>query len=215
MNVNILNKYNNSIIIVLSSIVIGFAAGTATDILIDKTQYFNESLYFAGYVPSIMAMVAVLIYLCYRVGTGNLVFKIGLNTIVGVLGGVLVSWCFLRVIIKYFPVNPVYDEFTKMDLPKFIVGVASIGLIGPVLEEVILRGYVFQSVQNHYGTLLAWIISVLLSMVVHLIGVDNLSILYIIYLFVGIVLITASYQIGKIPSSIVVHVFMNIYICLY
>jgi len=204
-------KHKNLLIIILSSIVIGYTVGITTELLIYKIPVLNSSLFFSTYIPSTMAMVAVLVYLFHKVGTECLNFKLTSRSIIVISGGILVSWLFLRVINKHFSINPIYEDISKMSLPYFMVGVVMIGLIGPALEEIILRGYVFQSVQDKYGTSLAWIISVLISMIVHNIGVNNISIIIIIYSLGGIILITAVYQIGKIPSSIIVHGFMNIY----
>lgn len=206
-----LTKYKAAIITVLSSIVINYLVSFLTFLLVYKFSLLNHSSFFFNYVPSIIAMIAVLIFLYYRVGIDCLMFYFGKYTIISALVGILVSWWFLRSINKYFSENLISEEFSKMNIVQLIIGIVLIGIIAPTLEEIIIRGYFFQSIKDHLGTSLGWIMSVLLSLIIHLIGVTTLSSVLIIYLLGGIIIVTAVYQVGKIPAAIIVHGFINIY----
>ena len=134
-------KYKAAIITVLSSVAINYLVGFLTAVLVYKFSLFNRSSFFFIYIPSIIAMIAVLIFLYYRIGIDCLVFNFGKYTIISALVGILVSWLFLHSINKYFSENAILDEFSKMDFSTLIIGIVLIGIIAPTLEEIIIRGY--------------------------------------------------------------------------
>jgi len=212
---NFIATYKKAIITILLSLTINYIVSIITFLFIYNFQIFNKSSYFATYVPSIVAMIAVLIYLYLRVGTACLIFNINIYTIVGSIGGIIVAWLFLILVDQYFSRNIlfiIYYEFKYfLNTPYYIMAILLTGLIAPTIEEIIMRGYLFQSIRNHLGTYLAWIISVSLSLIIHLIGGTPLSAMLIIYFLGGIIIITAAYQVGNIPASIVVHGFLNVY----
>jgi len=166
---------------------------------------------FRRYTPGVCTMVVLTLYLIKKAGTQRLVFSAGLKSVKSAIFGIIASFIY-SIISNHLYFNPVRQEIGALNGYNYIVILLIVGMLTPIFEEIVVRGYVFENARCNYGLAFAWCANITVSIVPHYIfALYKISIPHVIYMIIGVAIITISYQYGRLYASIVVHGFINIY----
>jgi membrane protease YdiL (CAAX protease family) len=206
-------NYKKALVTGIVSAVLYVTVQYVTMLLIVIFSLFEESWFLVTYVPGILALSVV--FLCFIISFGVDVLHVGFGTkavfVTG--GGIFISWMFLHYMDSYSS-RTILSERISADWLKYILIIFFGSVLGPALEEVVYRGYIFQAALDKYGVFFAWIINLILFALTHASRSIQYSMPLIVFWFGGLLIVTVVYQVAKIPASIIVHGFMNMYILL-
>lgn len=167
---------------------------------------------FYQFIPSVFAMVVLALYLMKKVGAKKLIYnRSGSNFIITAIIGVITSFLYIIIGENLFS-NTMRQEINALSSYGYVVIAIFICIFGPVSEEIIFRGYIFESACIKYGATIAWAINILASIASHyFIGPYKNTIPTITYFVGGVCIFTLTYRYGGLYSSMLVHGFINYY----
>ena len=207
-------KHKKTIIISFVSTIIYYCIDAISYFILREVPLLRNSAFLLYYSPTVVAFLSVFIFISSVYGTSILLYKPNLNSLFAAVGFIVVSFIFLRSTSNYF-YNPFSYDSVYFNKQQYVAGILLIGFLSPLLEEIIFRGYIFQATENNFGILVAWIVNFGLFTITHFfIGGMHFDSVLITLWYCGLVIITLSYQIGKLPASVAVHSFINVYIFL-
>lgn len=210
------NDIIKSILLFLKSAGIYFTASILMSVLLLLIFPDHKDVEYRTYIPSVISMFILCIFLANQVGSDRLYFIYGLKTILTTIIGVLAAILYSKISDAYF-YNVVRGHLTLLTGYRYFVVFIAMAVIGPIFEEILCRGYLFEYSRNKYGNIVAWAISIFLSLLMHY-GIgsgDYLNINQAIYLSIGFSLLTLAYIYGGLFASITIHGFINWYSFMY
>lgn len=159
---------------------------------------------------SALSPLVVLLYLALRIGwVGKL--NINREVLMYALAGITMSFflVFIEAILLGKDIT-FAQEIIDAPRPYSYLNMFLVIMLGPIAEEVLFRGYIFEIMQDTWGKTFACIGSTMVFVILHgLLGSFDASLIFIM-LYSVIFLIT--YLQGGLVSSISVHVFVNSYL---
>jgi membrane protease YdiL (CAAX protease family) len=176
----------------------------------------HKDVEYRTYIPSGISLLILCIFLAYQVGIDRLYFTSGLKSIYSTLIGILAAVIYIKFNDAIF-YNAVRGHLTLLTGYRYLWVFVALVIIGPIFEEILCRGYLFEYSRHKYGTIAACIISLSISLLMHYeIGSDNTFYIHrAIDLCIGFSLFTLAYTYGGLFASIIIHGFMNWYGFLY
>jgi membrane protease YdiL (CAAX protease family) len=168
--------------------------------------YLKEYLVSGTIVCLPMLLAINYISLIHKPETTNILRynKVILYTIAGILVCVAINYPY-NVINKIHAKPSEYSVFINYGITSRLYFILLLGAIGPVIEEIYFRLYVYTVIKEEYGIGIGIFVSSFIFMVFHGFKVD------ILYLFIPGVIYALAYEKTKtIWSSIVVHGFNNL-----
>lgn len=202
---------NKRIALIIFGSIIIFAFGMILfPVLLLFVLSSKEFSLFHRYMPSICTMFIISVFLTKMVGVRKLIFSTGTKSVKAASLGVLASLIY-SVITNQLFYNPLRQDIRALNGYKYIAIILLFGLLGPIFEEIVFRAYVFEFTRRSYGVGIAWCVNMFVSIASHYVfALDKINIPQIMYMFVGVSIITFTYQYGGLYASITVHGFMNI-----
>lgn len=97
-----------------------------------------------------------------------------------------------------------YQEAMQSLIQSPMPSLVRVCVISPVIEEIIMRGFVLGGLKNRYGVITAWLVSALLFAVLHFNMVQTLS-AFVCGLILGLLYIKT----GSIPCCVIAHAGYN------
>jgi membrane protease YdiL (CAAX protease family) len=165
----------------------------------------------ATLIASDIAPLVTIMYMSLRLRGWFPELSFGINSVRGVIVGIFLAWIATFLGLVFFDkTNPEAQQILTLPKPYVYHGVFSATIWGPLLEEILTRGYFFEVLQKKWNTAFALVLSTLLFVVPHgLWGDWNATLVWItcnslIYTFV--------YIEGGLWAAIITHSFVNSYI---
>jgi membrane protease YdiL (CAAX protease family) len=165
----------------------------------------------SDYIPSLITMALITLYLIKVVGVKHITYHKGINTVYVVVIGVIAAVAYLKLtgMVMSIPHSRIINAMNKS---SYIGLLLVIVILGPILEEVLFRGYIYDKARYNIGNKSAWVLNIFLSTFAHYFGSSfGAPIITIAYWFGAIIIITIAYQYGGLYSSFIVHGFMNMH----
>lgn len=160
---------------------------------------------------SVFSTFFAILYLSLRL---KFIPKVMLNKDVFIfsLSGALAAWLVAFVSVIYAGSADIFlaKQIYSIKQPYFLPTLSLLVFFGPCLEEVLYRGYFFESLRREHGNLIALLFSSLLFASFHgIFGNFNFSLFFV---FLYSVVFTFAYIGGGILSSIMAHSLLNFYL---
>lgn len=159
---------------------------------------------------SALSPATAIIYLALRI---KLVpkFSITREFLPSVIGGIVLVWMLTFVSMFFLEIqNPFAQEILKTQHSYFYFNSFLLIIWGPILEEVLFRGYFFGILRGHWNNVIALLVSSLLFVVEH--GIWGGFDIGLVFIGSASAIFTLIYMQGGLFASIVVHVFVNFYL---
>ena len=128
------------------------------------------------------------------------------------VGGIISLWfAFLIFLISLFkrgPYNSLIEELITLPSPYFYIGMLIIVGLGPLFEEMLMRGYFFEILRKRWNVGVALMITLLFAAISHFklkVGIE------LIPLIIYNIIFTLLYLEGGLLASTLAHMFVNIY----
>ena len=190
-------------------IVINLALTVAL-LLMYPTSKGNTSISL-DYLPSLLTMALLTLYLTNVVGIKHITYHKHVKTVYVVVLGIIAAIGFYKLT-RIAMCNPHSDIINTMNRSSYILLLFVVGIIGPIFEEVLFRGFIYEKVRCNMGDFSAWVISIFLSIFAHYFGSSfGAPIVTLTYWLGCIIILTMAFKYGGLISSIIVHGFMNLY----
>jgi membrane protease YdiL (CAAX protease family) len=198
----------------ISFFILIFFKYIGNDYLLLPLTYFIEvpSVFFAILRPLLFMAIAIL-YLMIRNGQLPLKSYLVKNAyeLKVVAAGLIISWLigFVQILFQGKDLAPFYLEFFDLPQPYYFFTFFTFCFLGPLFEETLFRGYMFEILRRQWSTIAAVIIVLSFSYVGHMpfSGIGE-----IVFLTLYQLVCTFVYIEGGLCASIIVHSFINMYI---
>jgi membrane protease YdiL (CAAX protease family) len=151
-------------------------------------------------------------------------FKANKNTFVYIIAGIAVALLLRHLITSISGSKYKFVlEVLQTPYPYIYINLFILLIWTPVVEEILFRGYFFEILENKWGLLIALISSSIIFALIHglwgvlwleglTVGIIISFLLWLFFIFLGSLLLTAIYIKGGLIAAIMVHVFMNSYL---
>jgi membrane protease YdiL (CAAX protease family) len=169
----------------------------------------NEYSQFRQVMPGVFAMGFLFLFLLRMVGVGHLKYFEGVKSVAVMLIGFAVCSLYSYAADSYF-INTLRQKISILSGFGYMGVVVAMCLLGPILEEIIFRGFIFELASLKYGSMIAWTVNLIASLGAHF-GViaHNFTLPNMLYVIGSICIFTTTYRYGRLLPCIAVHGFMN------
>ena len=197
---------------------IGFALLIISFIILLDILFYKIYHFFRREIAVLLYEFLVLIAISLTIFYMKINYKISLiykiknvkNSLIIGIGGIFVIWI-IKFLSFLFFINkgatlPSIKSFLELPSIYFYIGFIMLVIIGPILEEILFRGFFFEVLRRKWNIKIALAVILLFSAIVHLkYGISVINVI------IDNVILTLIYIEGGLIASIIGHIFLNFY----
>lgn len=138
-------------------------------------------------------------------------FSVKREILMYILSGIVMAWIVVFINVLVLGKGDTFtQEILKTPHPYYYLNLFLLILWGPILEEILFRGYFFEILRQQLNNTMALLFSSILFIVSH--GIWGAFGINLFFIFLSSIIFTLLYIQGGLIVSISVHAFVNFYL---